>query len=359
MLSGSPCAELDWPRQKSSRPFGLAPTAYSRSRPPKLTSTKNELRHYATSKAHIPPWKTGPPSPGFFFFRFAFLDRGEGDEVSHGEAKSYREKKLMSEQRVHLDDGAAYERYMGKWSQLAGDRFLEWLAPPAGLRWIDVGCGSGAFTELLVDRCSPAAVHGIDPSESQLAFARTRSAARLAQFRQGDAMAHPFPDDTFDAAVMALVIPVVPDPVKGVAEMVRVVRPGGTVAAYAWDMLGGGFPLEAIQAELRALGITPQLPLSVAASRMEAMRDLWRSAGLDAVETREITVQRTFADFENLWRTCLLGPSISGKVAAMASTDVELLKERVHARLPADETGRVTYAARANAIKGQVPKLQT
>src|SRR5712691_7145769 len=101
----------------------------------------------------------------------------------------------MVEQHIRFDDGAAYERMMGMWSQLAGACFLDWLALPAGLRWLDVGCGNGAFTELLVERCAPATVQGIDPSEGQLAFARTRAAARVAQFRQGDAMVLPFPDN--------------------------------------------------------------------------------------------------------------------------------------------------------------------
>jgi ubiquinone/menaquinone biosynthesis C-methylase UbiE len=262
----------------------------------------------------------------------------------------------MAEQRIRFDDGASYERMMGRWSQLAGEIFLDWLAPPAGLRWVDVGCGNGAFTELLVERCAPAAVDGIDPSEGQLAFARTRPAARVAQFRQGDAMALPFPDDTFDVAVMALVIFFVPDPAKGVAEMVRIVSPGGTVAAYAWDMLGGGFPLDLMHVEIRALGVTPLLPPSVGASRIDAMRDLWTDAGLEAVETREITVQRTFADFDDLWTTSRTGSSVRPALEAMPSGDVELLKARMRARLPADFEGRITYSARANAVKGRVPK---
>src|SRR5262245_7917227 len=192
-----------------------------------------------------------------------------------------------------------------------------------------------------MERCSPTTVYGIHPSEVQLAFARTRAAARVAQFRQGDAMASPFPDDTFDVAVMALVIFFVPDPAKGVAEMVRVVSPGGTVAAYAWDMLGGGFPLDAMQAEMRALGVTPPLPPSVGASRIDAMRALWTSAGLEAVETREITVHRTFADFDDLWTTSQLGASVGPTIAAMAASDVELLKARLRARLPADAAGRI------------------
>ena len=261
----------------------------------------------------------------------------------------------MTEPAIRFDDGAAYDGYMGRWSQLAGTQFLDWLAPPPNLRWIDVGCGNGAFTELLVERCAPVEVQGIDPSEPQLAFARATHSARVAQFHQGDAQALPFPDQSFDAAVMALVIFFVPEPAKAVAEMVRVVVPGGTVAAYAWDMLGGGFPGEPLRIEMRAIGLTPPSPPSIDASRMDALRGLWSGAGLEAVETREITVQRTFADFDDLWTTSLKGTSVGPTLAAMPAGDTERLKARMRARLPPDSTGRITYAARANAIKGRVP----
>jgi SAM-dependent methyltransferase len=257
--------------------------------------------------------------------------------------------------QIRFDDGAAYERYMGKWSQLAGEIFLDWLAPQAGLRWLDVGCGNGAFTEMLVERCAPVSVQGIDPSEEQLAYARARPASGVAQFRQGDAMALPFPDDTFEAAVMPLVIFFIPDPAKGVAEMARVVCPDGIVTAYAWDMVGGGFPYEALQDEMRGLGVEVPVPPSPDASRIDTMRDLWTDAGLVRVETREITVQRTFADFDDYWATILGGPSVGSQLAAMASDDLALLKERMRVRLPADVAGRITYSARANAAKGRVP----
>jgi SAM-dependent methyltransferase len=257
--------------------------------------------------------------------------------------------------QIRFDDGAAYERYMGEWSQLAGETFLEWLAPQAGLRWLDVGCGNGAFTEMLVERCAPVSVQGIDPSEGQLAFARTRPAARIAQFRQGDAMSLPFPDDTFDAAVMPLVIFFVPDPGRGVAEMARVICAGGVVAAYAWDMPGGGFPYEALQSEMRGLGVAVPVPPSPDASRIDAMLDLWAGAGLESVETREITVRRTFADFEDYWATVRGGPSVGPQLAAMASRELARLYERMRAHLPPDAAGRITYSARANAVKGHVP----
>ena len=246
---------------------------------------------------------------------------------------------------------------MGKWSQLAGQTFLDWLAPEPGLRWLDVGCGNGAFTEMLVEQCAPQSVHGIDPSAEQLAFARNRLASRIAQFDLGDAMGLPFSDDAFDIAVMPLVIFFVPDPALGVTEMARVVRPGGAVAAYAWDLAGGGFPYTALHEEIRALGIALPAPPSPEASRLEALQELWTDAGLEAVQTRQISVERTFADFDDYWLTICGGASVGSKLATMAPQQVELLKTRMRARLPADATGRITYGARANAVKGRVRRL--
>jgi ubiquinone/menaquinone biosynthesis C-methylase UbiE len=261
----------------------------------------------------------------------------------------------MAEPQIRFDDGAGYERMMGKWSRLAGEVFLDWVKPASGLRWIDVGCGNGAFTELLAERCAAAEIQGVDPSEAQLAFARSRHSAGIAQFRQGDAMALPFADNSFDAAAMALVIFFVSDPPAAIAEMARVIRPGGLVASYAWDMENGGFPNEPILAEMRAMGLAPTRPPSPAASRMENLRTLWTDAGLDRIETREITVQRTFTDFEDFWGAALLGASIKATVATMTPEQLEQLKESVRNQLDADHDRPITLSARANAISGRAP----
>ena len=108
----------------------------------------------------------------------------------------------MNEAPNLFADGKAYERLMGRWSRLAGEKFLHWLDAPKNLKWLDVGCGNGAFTELLIARCSPTAVVGVDPSEGQLAYARGRAGTKGAEFRVADAQALPFPDNSFDAATM-------------------------------------------------------------------------------------------------------------------------------------------------------------
>jgi ubiquinone/menaquinone biosynthesis C-methylase UbiE len=255
---------------------------------------------------------------------------------------------------LRFDDGAAYERMMGIWSRIVGTTFLDWLAPQPRLSWVDVGCGNGAFTELIVDRHDPREVQGVDPSEAQLAFARTRPAGRVAQFQQGDAMALPFPDKLFDVATMALVLFFVPEPTKGVAEMARVVKPGGTVSAYVWDMPGGGFPHEPVFAELRAMGRTPMGPPRPEASDRAVMQALWRNAGLEDVEVRVIEVERSYADFDDFWESIRQSPSIKASTANMSPAEIAELKAGVRKRLPAGGDGRVTLNAWANAVKGRV-----
>ena len=259
----------------------------------------------------------------------------------------------MAEQIV-FEDGAGYERMMGVWSRLAGEVFLDWLAPPPAQRWLDVGCGNGAFTQLVVDRCAPSAVDGIDPSAAQIDYARARPAGRVARFQVADAMALPFPDASFDVAAMALVIFFVPDPAGAVAEMRRVVRPGGLVCTYAWDMLGGGFPLAPLARVLKDMGLPAPLPPSVDASRMEALQGLWSGAGLRDVATREITVQRRFEDFEDLWSTSILSASARLRIAGMSPAQREEARQRLRESVPADASGAITCTGRANTIRGTV-----
>lgn len=266
----------------------------------------------------------------------------------------------MGMNEIKFTDGAAYERYMGLWSRMVGDAFLRWLNPGPGLRWLDVGCGNGAFTERLAELCAPASIHGIDPSEPQLEFARSRPSLRSAVFQKADAMALPYPDDSFDAAVMPLVIFFVPDPAKGVAEMARVVAPGGggatggIVSAYAWDMIGGGFPYAMPMEEMKALGFDPPRTPFPEASRSETLRELWAGAGLEAIETRTFEVERVYTDFEDYWATILGGPSLGPLLAAMSAGETAALRDRLRSRLGVSASGAITVKARCNAVHGKV-----
>jgi len=262
----------------------------------------------------------------------------------------------MTDAGAMFSDGKVYERMMGRWSKLVGRVFLEWLNAPKNLKWIEVGCGNGAFTEELIAHCAPLEVTAADPSEGQLSFARTRPAAKLAQFRQADAQALPFPDRSFDAAAMALVITFIPDPAKAVGEMARVVRPGGLVATYMWDVAGGGLPLAPVGRALKALG-KEYSRISDTAARRDTMQALWQGAGLQEVETRVIRVTVNFTSFEDFCESNLVPVGPAGQVIAKMSADeVEQLKAHLRAQLPIAADGTIAYEAFANAVKGRVPK---
>ncbi len=260
----------------------------------------------------------------------------------------------MTDNQIKFTDGEGYESYMGVWSRLVGDTFLDWLKPVAGLRWLDVGCGNGAFTESIVQRCAPASVDGVDPSEAQLAFARLRATTRAARFHQGDAMALPFPDGDFDIAIMPLVIFFVPDPLKGVREMARVVKRGGVVSAYGWDLSSDGFPYEPVMAEMEAMGVPRRLPPSPDAATLENLTRFWTGAGLKDVETTVIRAQRTFPSAEELWAITAKSPNLGPPVTSLTPEKLAQLKAGVARRVPADASGRITFHGRAHAVRGRV-----
>jgi ubiquinone/menaquinone biosynthesis C-methylase UbiE len=261
----------------------------------------------------------------------------------------------MTEGSNMFTDGKAYERMMGHWSRRVGNIFLDWLKSPDNLRWLDVGCGNGAFTEEIIARCRPAAVTAIDPSAEQLAYARDRAATRMAQFQQADAQILPFDADSFDVAVMALVIAFVPDPAKAIAEMTRVVRPGGSIATYMWDF-PEGVPLRPLHQALRSLGIEPLQPPNTAAARQEALQDLWRGAGLVSVETRVIEISIAYENFDDFWDSNVVPIGPHGKAIASMTPELKAqLRQRLHEQLPISADGTITYKAFSNAVMGRVP----
>jgi len=245
---------------------------------------------------------------------------------------------------------------MGRWSRVVGDAFLEWLDVPPGLRWLDVGCGNGAFTEVLIARCAPDEIIAIDPSDAQLAYARARQGTKMAQFRVGEAQSLPFADNSFDAAAMALVINFLSDPVKAAAEMARVVRRGGWVATYMWDVPGGGLPVEPINVAMSSLGMNLRNVPDGAASERNNMRAIWEKAGLQSIDTRVIRIPIVYSDFDDFWdsNSAPIGPR--GKALDdLPPHAKEQLKTRLREQLPTASDGSIRYEGFANAVKGRAP----
>jgi SAM-dependent methyltransferase len=259
---------------------------------------------------------------------------------------------MSSPEPIKFTDGAAYERFMAPWSRSAGALFLDWLVPGPGLTWVDVGCGNGAFTEMILAKSAPSHISAIDPSEAQIATARQKISAKQVELSVGDAMALPYDGARFDAAVMALVLFFVPDPKKGAAELVRVTKPGGLVASYTWDVMHGGTPTQPLWEEIDAMGKPAARPPSAEVSRFAALKALWAELGIRDVETRELVVERTFENFDDYW-LCMAVSSPSGIVGKLSDAESAELKRRLRDRLPASATGHITVHAWATAIKGR------
>jgi SAM-dependent methyltransferase len=259
---------------------------------------------------------------------------------------------MSSPEPIKFTDGAAYERFMAPWSRSAGALFLDWLAPGSGRAWVDVGAGNGAFTELILAKSAPSSVCAIDPSDAQIETARQKFSEKQVELSIGDAMALPYDANRFDVAVMALVLFFVPDPHKGASEMLRVTKPRGIVASYTWDVMRGGTPTQHLWEEMDAMGKPAARPPSAEVSRFAALKALWAELGIRDVETRELVVERTFADFDDYWLSMVVS-SPSGIVGKLSDAESAELKRRLQNRLPASATGEITVHAWATAIKGR------
>ena len=262
----------------------------------------------------------------------------------------------MAEVAHSFDDSAAYEGFMGRWSRAAGEVFVDWLAPPAGSRWLDVGCGTGVFTELILDTCSPSAVFGVDPAQAQIDHACRHPVGQRADFQVGDAQALPFPAASFDVVASALVINFIADRPRALSEMRRVVRSGGLVAGFVWDFEAERSPSWPLRLAMRQTGADVPPAPGTRESSVGALNTLFEQAGFEGIATRSISVTVPFPDFDAFWQAQTPGYSPIGRaIAAMTNTDRLRLIETVRAGLPVGPDGSIQYSARANAIKAHLP----
>lgn len=254
-------------------------------------------------------------------------------------------------------EGGPYERYVGRWSRRVAAELLGWLGLRPGLRWLDVGCGTGALVETILETVAPREVVGVDPSRAFVEYARSRVADGRARFLVGDAGELPFGDDSFDAVVAGLVVNFVPEPERAVAEMARVAAgSGGVVSAYVWDYAGEMEIISrfwdaaaALDPEAADLHEGRRFPLC----RLEEIERLFLGAGLAGVEVRTIDVAARFVDFEDYWLPFLGGQGPAGAYAASLPEELRLeLREALRASLPVESDGGISLMARALAVKG-------
>lgn len=254
--------------------------------------------------------------------------------------------------------GDPYERYMGRWSRRVAPRFLAWLAAPHGKRWLDVGCGTGALSQAILEQAAPASLVAVDASAGFLEQARVDLAGR-ATLHQALANALPFDARQVDVCASGLLMNFVPDPVATLREMARVTSIGGLVAAYVWDYPGRmdmirvfwGVATE-LDPAAAALDETRRFPLC----RLDALHGAFVDAGLYGVTVTTLDIDTPFADFGDYWSPFLGGQGPAPSCAmSLKEPDRQRLRERLRSRIVARHDGSIVFAARALAVCGTVP----
>lgn len=242
----------------------------------------------------------------------------------------------------------SYDRFMGVYSVQLAPQLADLAGVEPGMRALDVGCGPGALSAELVGRLGPDGVSAVDPSETFVAAARERLPGVAVQ--QASAERLPFPDDAFDATIAQLVVHFMPDPVAGLAEMGRVTRAEGVVAACVWDHAGGEGPLSAFWDAARILAPDADDESGLPGARQGHLRELFETAGLGEVEETALTASVEYRTFEEWWEpfTFGIGPA-GGFVAGLGHERRSELRELCRERLP---VAPFTITARAWAARG-------
>ena len=252
--------------------------------------------------------------------------------------------------------GDSYEPYVGRWSRLVAREFIAWLAVPARSQWLDVGSGTGALSQTLLNTAAPKKIKGIDRSTDYVEFTRSQVNDPRIEFEVGNAQALPVGSATFDVAVSGLVLNFVPHPDQMVAEMARAVGKGGLVALYVWDYAGKMQMMRhfwnaavALDPSARDLDEGRRFPVC----SPDSLAGLFQNAGLSHVEVRPIDILAEFKDFDDFWSPFLGGQGPApGYVMSLTAERRAQLRQRIYNSLPFALDGTILLVMRAWAVKG-------
>ncbi|MEZ4767194.1 MAG: class I SAM-dependent methyltransferase [Caldilineales bacterium] len=244
---------------------------------------------------------------------------------------------------------------MGRWSRLVASAFLRWLSPASGLRWLDVGCGTGALSEAILAHAAPAAVLAVDPSDAFIAYASHRLADTRVICRVGDALNLPDDAQAMQVAASGLALNFFPEPVAALRSMRRAVQPDGIVALYVWDYADGMEMLRyfwdsaaALDPRARTLDEGVRFPIC----RPDALRQVCVEAELHHVEVAGIEVSQTFTDFADFWMPFLGGQGPApAYVAGLSQAGRLALEDHLRANLSVQTDGSLHLVARAWAVR--------
>lgn len=255
--------------------------------------------------------------------------------------------------------GDAYEQYVGRWSRLVATQFLRGLDVQPESTWGDVGCGTGVLAERILAFAAPASILATDRSQGFIRAAHSRLRDRRVQLSVGDALALAWRASSCDATVSGLVLNFVSSPEAMAAEMVRVTRPGGVVAAYVWDYAGGMQMMRhfwdvavEIHPHDARLDQAERFPIC----QPQPLERLFQEVGLYAVTVRPIDIVTAFRDFDDYW-TPFLGKQGAAPtyLASLGSAAQDRIRDALQARLTPAADGSIRLTARAWAVQGIVP----
>jgi SAM-dependent methyltransferase len=249
-----------------------------------------------------------------------------------------------------------YEKFMGRWSTLIAKEFLDWLSVPDGNTWLDVGCGTGTLTNLILEKCKPREIIAIDQSGDFISYSQNLINDPAVKFKVGLAESLEMDNNVIDAAVSGLVLNFVQDPKTASAEMLRVTRPAGRVGVFIWDYAEGMQMLRyfwnaAVELDIKATEFDEGLRFPIC--NRGQLESIFKEVGLKHVEEKAIEVKTIFKNFNDYWEPFLsnFGPA-PGYVMNLNVENRKKLEAKLRRTLPIDKNGVISLSAKAWVVKG-------